>query len=110
MATNYNLNITRGAEFSVRLIARDDAGAVINLTDYTTKGVVKNRYSDSEILLDLNPVIADAANGFVDIKLSGAQTAAIPITQAVYDIEIYSGTLEKKLINGYVNFFPEVTT
>ena len=110
MATNYNLNITRGSEYSVRLVAKDDNGSVINLSNYTTKGVVKNKYSDASALLDLNPDISNASAGHIDIILSGAQTTDMPITQAVYDIEIYSGTYVNKLIHGYVNFHPEVTT
>jgi len=110
MATNYNLNITRGSEFSVRLVAKDDNGATIDLTNYSTKGVVKNKYSDTTVLLDLAPTIANASAGYIDITLSGAQTIAMPITQAVYDIEIYNGTYANKLIHGYVNFYPEVTT
>jgi hypothetical protein len=110
MATNYNLNITRGSEYSVRLIAKDDDGATIDLTGYSTKGIVKNKYSDSTILLDLDPTIANATAGYIDIKLLGSETIDMPITQAVYDIEIYNGTYANKLIHGYVNFYPEVTT
>ncbi len=111
MATNYNLNITRGSEFSVRLAAKDDLGQVINLSGYSTKGYVKYRYSNTGYLLDLNPTVVAGyeASGYIDIYLSGAQTTGVPIVQGVYDIEINSGTYVNKLINGYASFYPEVT-
>ena len=111
MATNYNLNITRGSNFSVRLIAKDQLGSVIDLSPYQVKGIIKHRYSDSNALLDLKPsgVEGYLTSGFIDVTLSGAQTTGMPISQGVYDIEISSGHYVDKLIYGYVNFYPEVT-
>ena len=46
MATNYDLNITRGSNFSVRLVAKDQLGSVIDLSPYQVRGIIKHRYSD----------------------------------------------------------------
>lgn len=112
MATNYDLNITRGSQFDVVLRAKDSAGAGIDLTNYTASGFVKYRYSDTGVLLNLNPVPRAGAagiSGYLDVTLSGIHTKDVPIVQGVYDIEIYSGEYHEKLIYGYANILPEVT-
>ena len=111
MATNYNLNITRGSNFSIRLVAKDENGVAIDLNGYSARSYVKHHYSSTGVLLDLNPEPAEPlASGYIDINISGAQTIGLPIVQGVYDLEIYSGTYVDKLIKGYANIFPEVTS
>ncbi len=116
MATNYDLNLTRGSDFSVRLSVKDSAGSPYNLSGYSTSGVVKNKYSDSNSILDLSPVIVSGtagayyASGLIDINVSGAITTGIPITQAVYDVEIYKDSYHEKVIRGKMNILPEVTS
>tara|TARA_Y100000593_G_scaffold14974_1_gene28964 strand:+ start:18548 stop:18889 length:342 start_codon:yes stop_codon:yes gene_type:complete len=112
MATNYDLNITKGSQFDIALRAKDSAGNGIDLTNYTTSGFVKYRYSDTDHILNLNPVARTGAagvSGYLDIKLSGIHTTGVPVVQGVYDIEIYSGQYHEKLIYGYANILPEVT-
>lgn len=111
MATSYDLNLTRGSDFSVRLTVKDTAGAVFNLSGYTTTGVAKFRYGASGSLLNLGASVRSGfeASGHIDLAVTADDLTGIPITQGVYDIEIYSGTYHEKVINGYVNVFPEVT-
>tara|TARA_Y100001973_G_C5153754_1_gene309569 strand:- start:320 stop:709 length:390 start_codon:yes stop_codon:yes gene_type:complete len=115
MATSYDINLTRGNDFSVRLAVKDDAGSAYNLTGYTASGVVRNKYSDTGYLVDLNAKVVSGVNGagyvsgFIDLYLSGNQTTGVPVTQGVYDVEIYSGTYHQKVILGQANIYPEVT-
>ncbi len=117
MATSYDLNITQGSRFSIRLEVYNEDLTSFNLSGYSTRGHVKFRHSDTGILLNLNPTPVSGVNGsalisgLVDINLSGAQTAGIPIVQGIYDVEIYNneGFVEKAIL-GYCNILPEVTT
>lgn len=115
MATSYDLNVTRGSNFSVRLAVKDDNGASYNLTGHSASGSAKFRYSSSGNLIELNPTIVSGAagssyvSGLIDVVISGDSTTGLPITQGVYDIEIYSGSFHQKVINGYMNIYPEVT-
>ena len=116
MATSYDLNITQGSRFSVRLEISNEDLSAFNLSGYSSRGYVKFRHSDTGILLDLNPTPVTGLNGislisgFIDINLSGAQTAGVPVVQGIYDVEIYnSGGFVEKAILGYCNFLPEVT-
>ena len=73
-------------------------------------------------MVDLNPTIVTGttgslyASGFVDIYLSGSQTAALPVAEAKYDIERYvtgsegQETAVVKMLNGKFTINPEVTT
>ena len=115
MATSYDLNVTRGSNFSVRLSVKDEAGASYDLSGYSASGSAKCKYSSSGNLIELNPVIVSGyggtayESGLIDIVISGDMTTGLPIIQGVYDVEIYSGTLHQKVINGFINIYPEVT-
>ena len=95
MATTYDLNITQGSSFNIRLTAKDSDSNYINLSGYSISGYVRNRYSDSSYLLDMTPTIVSGGSpdailsGLVDIQLDPIQTSALPVTQAIYDIEVY---------------------
>ncbi len=116
MASTYDFTFTRGSEFEIRLQLKNEVGTVINLSGYNTRGYPKNRYSDSTALLDLSPSIVSGTNGslyssgYIDIKLVASETSGLPITQGVYDVEIYSGTYVQKPVKGFININPEVTT
>tara|TARA_Y100001963_G_C6776903_1_gene447814 strand:+ start:2529 stop:2867 length:339 start_codon:yes stop_codon:yes gene_type:complete len=111
MAADYNLNITKGSSFTIRLVAQDTNGNIIDLTNWNLRGYAKIKYSESTLLVDLAPQkVAPFTNGFVDINLSAAATATLPVTEGVYDIEMYdNGGYVDKLIRGYVRVYPEVT-
>jgi hypothetical protein len=110
-----DLNITQGSSFNIRIQVLDAGSNVIDLTGNEVRGVVKNKYSDpdTDILINLNPVVYDAANGLVDILLTPAETALLPITEALYDIEKFpiSGTGEiDKIMKGKFLIHPEITS
>jgi hypothetical protein len=112
MATSYDLNITQGSEFFVRLTAKDNSGDAIDLSSYGLSGVVKHRYSDSNILLDLRPsgVTNFLSSGYIDVLIRGADTKTLPVVQGVYDIELYSGAYVDKLVQGNFNVYPEASS
>ena len=47
MATEYDLNITKGSSFSVEVTAQDEDGNTLNLSGYSLRGYAKFRYSDT---------------------------------------------------------------
>jgi hypothetical protein len=122
MATVYNFSATQGSQLSVRLNVKDASGDPINLSGYAVRGVVKYRYSSASSLVDLDPTIVSGttgslyASGYVDVYLSGSQTAALPIGEFVYDIEKYpngasnsEGAVDKILAGDFL-VYPQVTT
>ena len=121
MASSYNFSVTQGSELSTRLTITNDDSPV-NLSGFNVRGVVKHKYGDTGSLVDLNPTIVSGttgslyASGFVDIYLSGSQTAALPVAEAKYDIERYvtgsegQETAVVKMLNGKFTINPEVST
>jgi hypothetical protein len=111
MASHYDLNITQGNSYNVRLVAVDPNGTAYDLTNWSLRGFAKVKYSDATALIDLQPTkVSPYTNGFIDISLPATFTKNLPITEGVFDIEMYdaSGHVDK-LIKGYVRIYPEVT-
>jgi len=122
MATVYNFSATQGSQLSVRLNVKDASGDAIDLSGYSSRGVVKYRYSSTNTLIDLDPTIVSGetgsayASGLIDVYLSGSQTSGLPIGDFVYDIEKYpsgasdiEGAVDKILAGSFL-VYPQVTT
>ncbi|MAF42573.1 MAG: hypothetical protein CMI54_00195 [Parcubacteria group bacterium] len=114
-AENVDFNITQGSVFNVRIQVFDSAANIIDLTGNEVRGVVKNKYSDpdTDILINLDPIVSDATKGEIDILLTSAQTAQLPVTEARYDLEKYPLTNTQgteKLLEGRVLIHPEITS
>ena len=121
MAESYNFSIKQGSEFNVRLTITE-LSVPVNLSGYDVRSNVKFRYGDTGSLIDLKPTVvsgtegASYASGFVDIYLSGSETAALPVAEAVYDLERYvtgsegDETAVIKMLGGKFSIDPEVTT
>ena len=113
---NVDLNVTQGSTFNIRIQLLDDGLNAVDLTGSEVRGVVKNKYSDPDtnILVNLDPVVYDAESGLVDILLTSSQTAQLPVTQALYDIERYSlssGAEDtEKVLRGKFLIHPEITS
>jgi hypothetical protein len=113
---NYNLDVIQGSTFSAQLFAKDANGTAINLTDYSVRGVIKYNYGTGVALVNLNPSVNTtspytAASGVIDVNITAANAAGLPVTVGVYDIEMYNDgeTEVKKLLDGRVKIYPEVT-
>jgi len=110
MAAHFDLNINQGSTFHVRLQAKTSAGANIDLTSWDLRALAKLRFSDTVQLIDLNPQKVSGTSGYIDITITATQTAALPIIEGVYDLEMYDASgYVKKLVGGYVRIYPEVT-
>ena len=114
MASLFDLNILQGSDFNITVIALEDDGTVIDLTGYTASARARRRYSDDDpnVIIDLNPSIPDATkeDGHVALILTRVETAAIPVFQGVYEVEVTKGDIGFKVISGQIEVHPQVTT
>ena len=122
MLAYYNLDIIQGSTFSAQLTIKDSGGNRINLDGYSVRGNLKYNYGTGIVLMDLDPSINvgataspptstyTVASGVIDVKLTAAQTATLPIMMGVYDIETYNNDGEvNKVLDGKARVHPEVT-
>lgn len=116
MPTRHDFDIVCGDTFTARICLKDAAGVAINLNGYFVRGQARTSYGSETVLLNLNPSIftgvsgAALASGIVDVNITAAQAAQLPIGSFVYDIERYDSlNTTDKLIFGQMNVYPEVT-
>ena len=119
MANVYDISIEQGSSLNLTLTATDSAGSYLNLSGYNARGKIKYGYGSTGYLLNINPTIDSSyISGLISISLSADNTSLLPVTKAVYDIEVYTtgaiGSVASgytfKVLKGYADISPEVTT
>jgi hypothetical protein len=108
----YNIIVNQGENFDLSATLTNSSGVAIDLNGYSLRGKAKYSYGSTGILVDLAPTITSAVSGIIAVNLTAAQTANLPITVAVYDIEKYTAgdAVVSRVLNGSFVITPEVTT
>lgn len=122
-----DFNITQGSTFDVRITVNGDDGTATDFSSSDLRGYAKAHYYSSGTLIDLNPTVVTGKetveyprgdgriSGLIDITLTHSQTADLPVTQGVYDIEqLVTGsdgsiTEVNRILFGKFNVAPEAT-
>lgn len=107
-----DLTIIQGTTFSGYFTTYNN-GNTLNLENFSSRGKIKYKYSDTGSLLNLD-VLVDSGNlnqGKVDIIITASDTASLPIGRFPYDIEVYEvdNSYVKRVSSGHINVVPEVT-
>ena len=107
----YNISINQGESYNLDATLTNSTGANVNLSGYSLRGQVRYSYGSTGVLLNLSPTITSAISGAINVNLTPTQTAELPTTIAVYDIESYvSGdSVVNRVLNGLFTISPEVT-
>ena len=110
----YNITINQGENYDLTATLTDANGTPVNITGYALRGKVRYSYGSTGVLVDLEPSVINATGGVINFTLTPEETAALPITVAVYDIERYiSGqspeTTVSRVLQGSVTVTPEAT-
>ncbi len=84
----YNISINQGESYNLDATLVSSSGTSVNLSGYYLRGQARYSYGSTGVLLDLSPTITNATGGAINLTLTPAQTANLPVTIAVYDIEI----------------------
>ncbi|NBP00112.1 MAG: hypothetical protein EBU90_08265 [Proteobacteria bacterium] len=113
MASIYNISAYQGDQIELTLNLKTSSGTYVNLSGYSVRGQVRQSYSSTGILLDLNPQIINLESGLVNIDIISNISKNIPVGEHLYDIEKYpSGDFNGnsiKLIRGKFSILPEIT-
>lgn len=108
----YNFTLDQGSTWNLEVLYKDANNAVINLTNYTAALQLRKAYDASAALsLDTtNGGIVITGNlGKIAITATATQTAAIVSGDYVFDLEIASGGVVSRILQGTVYVSPEVT-
>lgn len=106
----------QGSTFDQTLTWKDSLGAPIDLTNYTARMMIKEKYSDTTAVMSLTTengkLILGGAAGTIRILLSATETAGLaskdgtpatipPTKDYLYDLELISGAgVVTRLVEG----------
>lgn len=110
-AVEYPLTIEQGSTFQKQFRWKVD-GAIIDLTGYTAKMHARNSYGGTlafELSTENSRILLGGATGMVALEMAPDETAALPTGNFVYDLELTTGGVVRKLIRGTVVVLPEAT-
>jgi hypothetical protein len=125
-AGKYAMLIEQGATLKLDLAYKDSNNAAINLSGYSGKMQIKDNYADSATTTYLtlsSSLNADGTginfsgsagalpptSGTIGIVISAASSSALTFSTAYYDLEITSGSVVTRLLQGTVQINKEVT-
>jgi hypothetical protein len=113
-AGQHDITIEQGATLLLNLIWKDSLGAPVNITSYTARMQVREKYASTTAALTLTTenggITLGGAAGTVAVVGAASATALLTFRRGVYDLELVSpGGVVTRLIEGTVTVTPEVT-
>jgi hypothetical protein len=125
-AGKYHLIIEQGATLNLEIQYKDSAGTAVDLTGYSGKMQIRSDYADnspttyitlsSSLATDGTGLNFSGSNGTtpptsgsIGIYISAASSSAFTFDTAKYDLEIASGSIVTRLLQGDVKLQKEVT-
>lgn len=124
-AGRYSFTIEQGATLNLELQYKDSSGNPIDLTDYSGQMQIRPSVASSTVYITLSSSLnADGTglnfsgsngttpptSGSIGIYISAASSSVFTFNSAYYDLEIYSGSVATRLIEGQVRLSKQVTT
>jgi len=123
-AGRYSFVIEQGSTLNLELQYRDSDGNPIDLTDYSGQMQIRPTVASSTVYITLSSSLqADGTglnfsgsngttpptSGSIGIYISAASSSALNFDQAVYDLEIASGSFVSRILEGQVKLSLNVT-
>ena len=125
-AGKYSFIIEQGSTVDFEIQYKDSSGNPINLTDYSGKIMIRSNYADqnpttyitlsSSLAADGTGLNFSGSNGItpptsgsIGIYISAASSSVFIFSTARYDLEIASGSIVTRILEGQVSLSQEVT-
>ncbi|NOG69826.1 hypothetical protein [Roseicella sp. DB1501] len=114
----YDIEVCQGATFAHTLTLADvdpttKIETPVNLAGYTARMQVRRKLGDATAIITLTTengrIVISPSTGVISLTISATDTAALPIGQAVYDLEIVKGAVVTRLLAGRCIVSGEVT-
>ncbi len=108
----YNFTLDQGSTWTLQIVYKDSNGNPINLTGYTAEMQVRRKFDSDTAVLTLSTsnggITIVGATGTLNLIATDEQ-AAIDPGLYVYDLELSTGGVRTRLIQGTVTVSGEVT-
>lgn len=118
-AGKYSLLIEQGATLNLTLAYKDSNNTSIDLTGYSGKMQIKSDYADnnpttyltlsSSLQPDNTGITFGGVSGTIGIYISAITSSNLTFESGSYDLEITSGSVVTRLLQGNVFISKEVT-
>jgi hypothetical protein len=110
-AATTNLTIDQGATWNITFTYKNSNGS-IDLTGYTAALQLRTSYDASSPALSLSSgsgIVLGGTAGTIAVTASATQTGALTAGEYVYDLELTSGSIVTRLVQGRITVTPQVT-
>jgi hypothetical protein len=125
-AGKYSFVIEQGATVNFEIQYKDSNNAPVNLTGYSGKMMIRSGYADanpityailsSSLAADGTGLnfsgsngITPPASGSIGVVISAVSSSNFTFNNALYDLEITSGSIVTRILEGQVSLSKEVT-
>ena len=118
-AGKYNFTIEQGTTFTRTFKYKDADGNPFDLNGYDVRMQIRHSHSSLAPLdtfdnngnggFELSIPAGGSVKNQIALTITATQTAAFTFDQALYDIEIESGSIVTRLLQGKIKLSPEVT-
>lgn len=111
MAEITEFNIGQGETFKIAsTIENADTGGYLDITEYSFDGQVRENFNTDEIAANFNfTKITPYTSGTFVIELTPEQTSTLTQRKYVYDVKMTSGSISRRILEGYFVVRPAAT-
>ena len=107
-AGKYNITIDQGSDFSIQLTVKE-SGVTKNLTGFSARPQLRPTQTSSTLSATFTCAITNASGGILTMSLAHSTTAGLSGGKYTYDLEIYTGSVVQRLIQGTATVRANVT-
>jgi hypothetical protein len=123
-AGRYSFTIEQGSTLDFNVQYLDSNSTPVDLTDYSGRMQIRPTAGSSDVIATLSSSrdtdgtglnfsgsngLQPPTSGSIGVFISAASSSAFSFNEAVYDLEIYSGSIVTRILEGKVKLSPEVT-
>jgi len=111
MAEITEFNIGQGETFKILTSLENiDTDSYLDITDYTFTGQVRENFSTDEVAASFTITkLTPQTSGSFYVELTPADTSALTQRKYVYDVKMTSGSITRRVLEGYFVVRPAAT-
>ncbi len=111
MAEITQFDIGQGETFKILTTLENiDTGGYLDISGYTFSGQVRENYSTDEVAASFTITkLAPQESGSLYIELTPTDTSALTQRKYVYDVKMTSGSITRRMLEGYFVVRPAAT-